>query len=271
MAPPVVRDGIGRLSTLEVARAEELRQARGTAAVTTEAAWLGGGVMTWDHPGSWANQAVGFADEPLSHTDLDQLEAFYFDRGAPAVVELCAFAHPTLLEALGERGFRLDEVAHVLAIATEDLPHGMSANGISIRELDRQDPSAVRELVLTAARGFDGEDAALPEPEQALMERIARDPSVVSLLACIDGEPAGAAQISPTTPVAAMFAAGVRVPFRRRGVHQALIHARLDAVRDADSEVVVVEGPPGGPTERNARRAGFQLAYAKIKLVKPLP
>lgn len=261
--------GFGRWSTRDVALAEDARQAQGTAEVTAESEWLGGAVMTWEAPGSWANQAVGFGDAPLTDAQLERLVAYYHDRGAPAVVELTAFAHPDLVRGLAQRGFVLDEVGHVLAIATSDIPSGMSASGIQVSVVDRADPVETDAYLRTAAAAFAETDDVVEHDR--LSARIVADPHVTSFVARFEGAVAGAGQMSPMQPVAGLFAAGVLPAFRRRGIHQALIYARLDHAREQGCEVAVVESGPGGPTERNGRRAGMAMAYAKVKLVKTRP
>lgn len=55
--------------------------------------------------------------------------------------------------------------------------------------------------------------------------------------------------------------------FRRRGIQQALIAARLQACVDAGCELACIHSSPGIGTERNAARMGFALAYTKVTLV----
>ncbi len=68
---------------------------------------------------------------------------------------------------------------------------------------------------------------------------------------------------------AALFALAVLPAYRRRGVQQALIAARLRAAAEAGATVVTISALPGVATERNARRMGFQVAYTKVVLVRP--
>ena len=68
-----------------------------------------------------------------------------------------------------------------------------------------------------------------------------------------------------------LFGASVRPAFRRRGIQQALIAARLDRARSLGAELASVTSHPGIPTERNAARFGFQLAYVRAVLVKRAP
>lgn len=71
--------------------------------------------------------------------------------------------------------------------------------------------------------------------------------------------------------VVAMFGASVLPTFRNRGVQQALIAARLNHGIEHGATMSSIGSKPGIPTERNARRMGFQLAYTKVHVVKPGP
>src|SRR5690606_27219657 len=100
----------------EIARAEEGRQSRGTAEAVPVAGPVAGGWMTLDALGSQANQAVGLGlHGPVSGADLYRLVAFYAERGVEPRLEVCAFAHESLLRGLAERGFVLREFEGVLA------------------------------------------------------------------------------------------------------------------------------------------------------------
>jgi len=57
--------------------------------------------------------------------------------------------------------------------------------------------------------------------------------------------------------------------FRRRGIHQALIAARLERARALGSALATIVSHPGQPTERNAARLGFRMAYARTVHVQP--
>jgi GNAT superfamily N-acetyltransferase len=60
----------------------------------------------------------------------------------------------------------------------------------------------------------------------------------------------------------------VKPAYRRRGIQQALIVARLERGRERGSRQAFIISGPGIPTERNATRLGFGMAYTRVVLVK---
>ena len=67
--------------------------------------------------------------------------------------------------------------------------------------------------------------------------------------------------------VAEFGGASTRPAFRRRGVQTALLHARMDAAREAGCDLALVVTAPGEESQRNVERAGFRLAYTKVVVV----
>jgi hypothetical protein len=255
------------------------RQAAGFRAVATERLELGGGVAAWGGPGSWANQAVGLGlAGPVTDAELDELVAFYAERGAPARIEVPPFAHPTLVDGLAARGFVLERFEDVwlrALPADEDLravvPGGWPP-GVTVEVVAPDAPDAELDtFVAVSSSGFVPAGGVLSAADRALSVRMARDPKVISALARVDGAPAGAGSAAADLGAAGLFGASTLPPFRGRGVQQALIAARLQAVRDRGAAVACIESAPGIATGRNAARMGFSLAGTKVVLRGPPP
>ncbi len=259
----------------EIARAEEGRQARGTAEVVPEAEPIAGGWMTFDAIGSWANQAVGLGlHGPVSEGDLERLVAFYVERGVEPRLEVCAFAHESLLQGLAARGFVLREFEDVLARPLDPgedlralLPHGWPA-GLTCERVDPNDPEAVERFVEVTLAGFQPD--VPPDPVfAAITRRVLAHPRNDAFLLHLDGEVAGVGGMETAGAISCQFGGVVLPAFRRRGLQAALIVARLERARERGATLVCTHSSPGIPTERNALRLGFRLAYAKVVLVKP--
>lgn len=249
------------------------RQEAGTRAIVTEWLDLAGGTLGWAGPGSWANQALGVGlDGPVDDPVLDTLVAFYADRGADARIEVPPFAHPTLVSGLGRRGFVVQHFENVWLRALppgEDLraavPGGWPA-GIEARPITADEASL---FVAISTSGFAPPGGSLSDADLALAFRMVRSPEVVSVLVSCDGQAAGAGSASVGQGSAGLFGASTLPAFRRRGVQQAGIAARLEAVRGRGATFACIESLPGIATERNARRMGFELAGTKVSLVRP--
>lgn len=264
-----------KLSYAEIARIEERRLALGTAAVVAHAEPIAGGWMTFDGEGSWGNLAVGLGlDGPVSDEELDRLVAFYAQRGVEPRIEVCPFAHASLLRGLAERGFALHEFENVLAreiAPDEDLraqaPHGWP-EGLEIVRVDPADAAQVRVFVDVSTSGFRPEGAPIAPALFETTRRIVAHPQCDSYLALVNGEPAGGGSVETGTEGAALFGASVLPQFRGRGIQQALILRRLERVRERGGSLACISTHPGIPTERNAIRLGFFMAYSKAILMR---
>ena len=144
---------------------------------------------------------------------------------------------------------------------------------MEIREASEADIPTIRELFQEYAAGlgvdlcfqqFDEELAGLPGPYV---------PPAGRLLVAWEGEtPAGCVAFrrldGSRCELKRLY---VRPAFRGRGIQQALIAVRLGRARERGCTIACIHSRPGIPTERNAARLGFALAYHKVVLVRPGP
>lgn len=266
------------MSPAEIAQLEERRQAQ----LLTEAAPIvrpfAGGVMGFHEPGSWQNQASGAGlAGSVSLDEIDALIEFYRSRGVEPRLELSPFADESLIEGLGSRGFVIREFENVLA---RELPAGESLEaalpfartpGLELRMLDKSDARLLERAVEVSLRGFYADDEAIPPSMFEAVLRTNLLPSVRTLLAWVDGELAAAGSVYLGERVASLMGVSTQPRFRRRGIQQALIVERLAAARAHGCVLATVSSRPGIPTERNAMRLGFAMAYTKVILVRPEP
>src|SRR5690606_20242347 len=94
-------------------------------------------------------------------------------------------------------------------------------------------------------------------------------PNTLTYLAWTDGELAAAGSISIGDRVASLMGVSTELRFRRRGIQQALMVERLAAVRARGCVLATIGSHPDTPTERNAMRLGFAMAYTKVIVVRP--
>ncbi|MFG0329162.1 MAG: GNAT family N-acetyltransferase [Phycisphaerales bacterium] len=280
---------IGSFTPLEVARLEETRQARGTVALIDRLMetdpsidyafeWIADGAMTFAGPGNWANQTAGVGlHGEISDDDLDRLVDFFTSRGVEPKIEVASFAHESLIAGLQQRGFGLREFEHVWALDLTNeanldpsLEQAIDAS-VSIDEVPRDDDATIRAFAVTTTSGFvpAGADDAFIESLYRQAEQIARFEQCDAFIARVDGELAGGGGMETNHGVVALFGASVLPPFRRRGAQTALILARLRRGRARGAKIGVIHSKPGIPTERNAARLGFQLAYVKAIMAMP--
>ncbi len=233
--------------------------------------------MSFAGPGSWANVAVGLAmgqgtgepdDGAIDPHDLDRLTHFYETRGAEPRVELCPYAHPSLIHGLAERGFRLRGFSTVLVRDLRrlaDLP-SIHVPGLRIVRFEPDEPEHMRACLDIKLAGFGVEDA---EAFSRLERRIWSSTRCLTLLAKIDHEfvAAGTCEFHP--PAGALISMTTLEPYRKRGIQQALTIARLELLAEKGCAFACVESSPTVATGRNALRLGFHPAYNRAALTRP--
>ena len=206
--------------------------------------------------------ALGLAG-PVFPADLDAVETFYRDRALPARLQVCPFADPSLLRLLGERGYAVQSLmnVHVRQVKTlEDEPPAVP--GVSIRV------ATVDEARLWFELDGSGGDWAEPDGVAFMTIRCTLKADTRLFLAWLDGQPVGGGALEMHEGVAALIAAKTLPAFRHRGLHTALLHARLAAAFQAGNDLALVHTQPGAESQRNVLRAGFQLAYTNVDMRK---
>lgn len=264
----------------QLARMEERRIAAGVADVADEARPFAGGTIARGKPGTWCNFACGVGlDGPMTDTELALAETYFTEKGLEPRMELSPYAHPEFVAQLESRGWTVRGFETVLFreiapreqfAALHDAPAGLQ-----IVIVPKDDDAMVRTFAWTSVSGFLPDGREPTSDELALAARCVKHARTWGFLAMIDGQPAsaGACEVmtTPEGTIAALFGLSTLPAFRRRGIQQALIAARLAFARDRGATVATIGGIPGAGTERNVRRMGFSVAYTKAIMVKPGP
>jgi GNAT superfamily N-acetyltransferase len=259
------------LADLALARRVEGAQAQGRAdaarahsrccpgaGIAVEA--VGGGFAIINPCGPPTTRAHAFGlgmNGPVTEADLGRLADFY--RGLVAHVNLCPLAHPSLLELLGRRGYRVVEWNNVLvrALGGEEaagpLPAGLEAR-----------PAAAAEAELWArvvAQGYSGQEevGAALGAGVALFDLLA----VRCFLGLVGGEPAGGGAVAWHQGVATLLGTSTLPRFRGRGLQAALLQARLALAARQGCDLATTNTDPGSTSQRNVERQGFRVAYTR--------
>lgn len=257
-----------------IAELEEARLTLGFAEVAPESCPLpSGGVMARGEPGTWVNSAVGLGLKgPVSSRELDDVVRWFTERSIEPRVEVCPFADQSLIDGLGARAFipRLFENVFFRPVAARERvdPPRISPDGLIVRAVNTANEAEVREYARATVTGFFDDGSPL-EADFALAERVARHPRVTPYAAWLDGRIVGGGGIERAGDVAALFGLSVDRNYRRRGIQQALVAARLNFLSASGCPIATISSRPGVATERNARRMGFQVAYTKVIMVRP--
>jgi GNAT superfamily N-acetyltransferase len=225
---------------------------------------VAGAFAMYDGPTSPLTQTFGLGlFDPIAAAELDRLEAFFRDRGAPVCHEISPLADAALLPLLTGRGYQPIELTTVLVrplrpgdgVAASDL------GGVRVRPVRDDEHDLWAE---TAVRGWEATGDLAD-----FMRQLGRInpvwPNSLAFLAELDGEPIGTGAMSVRDGVAHLAGASTVPAWRRRGGQLALLDARLRYAADHGCDVATMGASPGSASQRNAERHGFRVAYTRIK------
>lgn len=236
------------------------------------ATWMsaGGAYAMFDGIGSPLTQTFGLGLwEPVTSTLLDQIESFFFSRGADVFHEVSPLADPSALVQLTERGYRPCEFTSVTFQPLPDEqgePEAASA-AVAVRLAGSEDLDG---WARTAESGW-SEFAEVREFMARFAPMAAGADETYPFLAEIDGQPVGTGVLAMHEGVALLAGASTIPESRGLGAQRALLRARLRYAALAGCTVAMICASPGGGSQRNAERSGFRIAYTRIKWHKPRP
>lgn len=264
-----------------IARLEESRLAVGCAEISDAVLEIkSGGVACRGTPGAWNNLAVGLGmNGPVAREEIEAIIAFYEEAGIEPRIEVCPLADASVIrfcEALDFRVRDFDNVLYREISANESVAPAQPADPtIAIRIVDKKDDSEIRTFSRIAMTGSKDPEREMSESDFALWSRIVKHPRTESFIASIrernQTRDAGAGSLELHGELGCLFGLSTLPAFRRRGVQQSLIAARLNHAAARGVRVATIGSRPGAGTERNVRRLGFQTAYTKAVLARAAP
>ena len=226
---------------------------------------IGGAYLTFCGPASPLTHGLALGMHgPVTPEEIEEIEDFFVSRDAPVVLDVTAHSHPSLREALSERGYRVGEFNNVLVRQLqpgEDPPQCLAGTSVRLARSDEQELYA-----RTVVSGFLSR-SDLNEEEMMLGRILFAMPQGRSYLAEVNGEIAGGCGMSMRGGVASCYGDSTLPVFRSRGAHTAMICARIAAAMEAGCDVMTAGTVPGSTSQRNYQRMGFVVAYSKISMV----
>jgi hypothetical protein len=252
-----------RLERAEAAANARFVESRARTMPETHAEWIevAGTYAMFDGPDSPCTQTFGlglFAE--ASAADLDCIERFFAERGAPAFHEVSPLADKALLGLLTGRGYQPFELSNVLVLGLDgNLPAPLA--GLPTVRTAREEERET--WARTAAAGWSDVigDSAMMEN---LMRVVAARESAVDFVAEWEGTPIATGALAIHEGVALFAGASTLPDWRKRGAQRALFAGRLQYALEAGCDLTMVVSEPGSATQRNAERAGFQVAYTRM-------
>ncbi|MEQ1603372.1 MAG: hypothetical protein ABL999_00735 [Pyrinomonadaceae bacterium] len=233
----------------------------------SRATWIevGGAFAMFDGAGSPCTQTFGLGmfDE-ITGEHLEQIEAFFAERGAPVFHEVSPLADPALMPLLNQRGYQPIELSSVLY---RELDSGMLKDGEHIEQLKTRaiEPEEIDLWARTSAAGWATEHESLGEFMFNFGQISARCEGGFPYLAALGGAPIATGMLFTHGEVAMLAGASTVPEGRRQGAQNALLHARLAHAADLGCALACMGASPGSQSQKNAQRNGFNIAYTRTK------
>jgi GNAT superfamily N-acetyltransferase len=260
-----------RLEKAEALSNADFVTARAKAFPHSGAQWIevAGAYAMYDGISSPATQTFGLGlFDTVTAAHLEQIEAFFQDRGAPVYHEVSPLAEPDLLALLNRRGYQPMEFTSVLYCPLQSGRWDRQRHKhIQVRVVDGSEQDL---WASTAARGW-SEVAESADFMLGLAEINVNRAGTHSFLAQLQGQPIAAGGLSIHEGVALLAGASTIPEARRQGAQQALLDSRLQFAVDQGCDLAMMGALPGSASQRNAERQGFRIAYTRIKWQLPQP
>ena len=230
----------------------------GTAAEHRE---IGGVVAIFDGADSPLTQSFGLGLEgPVTPALLDELEAFFRDRGAVVMHEVSPLAGVETFALLAARGYVPDELSTVLVMplagrARLDPP-------LPVRAIDPARDAAV--FIATSVAGWSDDPAVIPFI-RSLTEVNVANGAMTHFLVEREGQAIASGSLGLAGDVALFAGASTVASARGQGAQASFLAARLDEAQRRGCAVAMMTANVGSTSQRNAERRGFRVAYTRTK------
>ena len=233
------------------------------------AAWIevAGARAMFDGPDSPCTQTfgLGLAGDPTEE-DFAELESFFQVRGAPVQHEVAPLISSELIRALSERRYVPLEFTNVLC---RRIGGNVALPTASNPRIEVAAATAA-ESELWARTSASGWSETL-EFQQFVYEFAKIYPATegcCAVFARLAGNPIATGVVAIAEGVALLSGASTLPKERKYGAQSALLTHRLQYAVDRGCDLAMMCALPGSPSQRNAQRNGFQIAYTRIKWMR---
>jgi len=199
---------------------------------------------------------------PIANADMDQLEDFFFTRGADVFHEVCPMADESAVALLNMRGYKAIEFSNVLyrPINAHITLSREPNDRLRIRKTEPGDHEVWAKTFIEGWSEFEGLEEFLSE-----MSAISPARETLDFIAEFDGAAIATGSMFISGDVA-MLAGACTIPTaRRQGAQLALLEYRLRYAAEHGCDIAIMATLPGSGSQRNAERNGFRIAYTRTK------
>ncbi len=201
--------------------------------------------------------------DTVAPPEMERIEEFYRERGAPVVHEVSPLAGLPLLTLLHERGYHPIELTSVMFRPISRDAHLTISRNEKVRvRLAQEHEQEV--WAQTSAKGW-SEFTEFAEMILELAQLSAKRPIALSFLAELEGQPIATGAMTIHDGVALMAGASTIPEARKQGAQLALLESRLNYAAEQGCDIAMICALPGSASQRNAERQGFRIAYTRIK------
>ncbi len=202
--------------------------------------------------------------EEVTDIILDEIEAFFQNRGAEVFHEVCPFSGPALAERLCKRGYRPVEVSNVL-YRPLDGPVETEDSRVRARRTRNDEADLWGEVTAQGWSDTPGVVDYLREVGPALTA------AHVTFLAELEGRAIASGVLVIHEGVALLAGACTIPEAGHQGAQLALLNTRLSYAAEQGCDVAMVCTEVGTGSQRNSERNGFRIAYTHTKWGLALP
>lgn len=205
-------------------------------------------------------------EQAVAPEDMHRLEGFFTELDAPVFHEVSPLADPSALDCLNRGGYEPFEFTSVMfqPIAARPEHRGQDGQGVPGVRARLVGPAENELWAQTSSRGW----SESPEVGAFMLtfSRVsAMRTSGHAFLAEIDGAAIAAGGLTIHGGVALLAGASTVPEGRRKGAQNALLAARLQFAAEQGCDIAMMCALPGSPSQRNAERQGFRIAYTRVK------
>lgn len=205
------------------------------------------------------NHAIGLGDDRTPEDDqIDRILTPYREQGLPCYIQLSPLAEQEELgRRLAERGLERHPSWSVLALTPDSGTPASINPPITVELVDEGNRADFVRILLEAFQ--------MSGPVGDAISATVGHPDVLCFLAHYDGEPAGTGQLVIKEDVGGLYSGGVLERFRRRGLHTALVSARIQTALERGLQLLYSETEEiGNQSSRDLQRQGFFEAYEHV-------
>ncbi len=235
----------------DIAKSESTNCGQSLTEISPHFTTICGGIAARGAPTSWVNRAEGLGfSGPVTAADIESLVKWFDDASLDAVIKTCPYADPSLFQHLSDAGFKFKHFEQVFFLELDSpvLPERQLSPDLEIRLVDPQDLAAVREHSQAVVQAFSPPGKPVREDDVATTMRCATRLRAFTFGAYHNDTCIGGGGYEIAGALAQLYGVAILEPFRRRGLQQAFIAARLNSALQRGAKFATIASSPGEPT-----------------------